>query len=172
MKEKIQYYVNFFKTIETKLKQKPWFKKDKWLIQTQLFPSCEKPEALSFQIFKKHWFNEERKGIHFETARDLRLRKDNELMVTLHVFHYSKVPGTTLKRESISKPFIDRNEKLIRTWKGYKFRTGKYGTQFFSKTIKTSEKDLEEIVVNEFEKLCTTLGPEIDTVLSKVLSCT
>lgn len=93
MKEKIQCYDDFFKTIETKLKQKPWFKKGKWLIHTQLFPSSEKPEAMSFHIFKKHWFNEERKGIHFETARDLRLGIDSEMMVTLHVFHYPKIPG-------------------------------------------------------------------------------
>ena len=100
----------------------------------------------------------------------MRPGKDKEVTLTLHLFHTEKIPGTRLKRAAVSKPLIDRIEKTIRSWKGYKFRAGKYGTQYFSKAFKTTDKNLVQSVVDEFEKLCTSIGPEIDKVLKEALS--
>ncbi len=169
LQKNIQNYQDFFEEITGILSKKPWFKKEKWIAQSHLFEMNGKKEAVSYHLFKKSWFNDDRQGIHFETARDLRSGKDKELIMTLHLLHMKTIPGTKLKREAISKPFIDRNEKTLKSWKGYKFRSGKYGTQYFSKAFKTSEKELHRLAAEEFEKLCTVLGPEIDKVLKEVL---
>ena len=169
LKENIQNFEGFFQQITKLLSKKSWFKKDKWITQSHLFEMKGKPEAVSYHIFKKHWFNDERQGIHFETARDLRPGKDREVIVTLHIFHTAKIPGTNLKREAVSKPIIDNIDKSLKSLKGYKFRKGKYGTQYFSKAFKSSEKDLPLIVASEFEILCTTFGPEIDKVLKEIV---
>ncbi len=170
LQENIQRYQVFFDQITELLAKKPWFKKEKWIAQPHLFEINGKAEAVSFHLFKKTWFNEDRQGIHFETFRDLRLGKDKEVVLTLHLFHTKNIPGTKLKREAVSKIFVDRSEKTIKSWNGYKFRTGKYGTQYFSKSFKVSDKDLHRSVADEFEKLCTVLGPEIDRALKEVLS--
>lgn len=168
--ENILAHTSFFEGISDLLSAKPWFKKEKWKSEIKCFPPSGKPEAVSFHIFKSNWFNEERKGIHFETARDLRLGKDKEMTITLHLFHYPIIPGTKIKRQLVAKFLIDRNEKLMRAWDGYDFRSGKYGTQFFSKSVQTDQKNLGKVVAKEFEMLCKSLGDEIDQALKTLLN--
>lgn len=170
LQKNIGRYQEFFEQVTELLAKKPWFKKEKWIAQPHLFEMNGQAEAVSFHLFKKSWFNDDHQGIHFETFRDLRLGKDKELILTLHLFHTKNIPGTKLKREAVSKLFIDRNDRTLKSWKGYKFRSGKYGTQYFSKAFKTSNKELHREVAEEFEKLCTVLGPEIDKALKEVLS--
>lgn len=169
LKDKIQDFEKFFQQITKHLAKKSWFKKDGWIAQSHLFEMNGRPEAVSYHVFKKHWFNHERQGIHFETFRDLRPGKDKEVIVTLHLFHTTKIPGTNQKREAIAKPIIDKIEKSLKSWKGYKFRAAKYGTQYFSKAFKSSDKDLPEIIALEFEKLFTAFGSDIDKVLKDVV---
>lgn len=158
-----------FKVVEKKLNAKPWFKKEKWLISVHGFPSS-KPKFVTFHVFKKHWFNEDKQGIHIESylAIDPKMRKKS--YITIHILHHSKIPGTNLKRLNIAQPFVDSIYSEVKSWDGYKFRVGKYGIQPFTKILDGTDVNFSSILEEEVSRMCKNLGPAVDRVLSQVLN--
>lgn len=165
----MQDVIDKFKVVEKALKAKPWFKKDKWIVSVHGFPTA-KPEFVTFHVFKKHWFNEDKQGIHIESYLAIAPKKRKKSYITMHVLHHAKIPGTSLKRTEISKPFVDAIYDEVRSWSGYKFRTGKYGTQPFTKTLDGTADDFETTLVEETSRICKHLGPIMDEVINEIQS--
>ncbi|MCX6119174.1 MAG: hypothetical protein NT027_16680 [Proteobacteria bacterium] len=141
----------------------PWFKAGKWQAKWHEFPK-DHPEGLTFGVFKPHWFNSDRTGIHFETFIGFSGKYAKETQIALHLSHETIVPGTNIKRTSISKPFVDAIYPAVRKWPGYKFRTGKYGMQPFAKKVAVDESILS-VLKEEFERLCVNLGDPMDDAI-------
>lgn len=163
----MQDVIGVFKEVEAKLKAKPWFKKDKWMVSYHPFPS-KKPDAVTLHIFKKHWFNEDTRGIHIESFLYLDLKKRKKSSVCIHLLHEDEIPGTKLKRIAVTKPFVDAIYDEVKTWPGYKFRAGKYGLQPFSKELNGLSPKFGDELAIEIEKLCKKLGPEVDQALKEL----
>lgn len=155
-----------FQLVEKQLKARPWFKKQGWLTSVHPFPAAN-PEGVTFQLFKKGWFNEGGGGIHIESYLSLDSKKQKESYLTFHVLHHAKVPGTKLKRIAIAKPFVDEIYEEVSKWQGYKFRAGKYGTQPFTRLLSTGET-FEKELTEETVRMARTLGPVMDKVLREV----
>ncbi len=115
-----------FEAVTHELGAQPWFAKLGWTASCHDFP-FDTPEFVTFHVSKRHWFNEDRQGIHFESflAYDESRRKRTN--VTLHIVHHAKIPGTDIKRSVLAKRFVDSIFAEVSGWKGYAFRTGKYG---------------------------------------------
>src|SRR3989344_2185000 len=94
--------VERFRKVERKLQATPWFAKDGWLVSVHGFPKV-KPEFVTFHVFKKHWFNEDTRGIHIESFLAIDRKKAKNSYVTIHVLHHAKIPGTKLRRIALAK---------------------------------------------------------------------
>ena len=88
-------------------------------------------------VFKKHWHNEKRKGIHFETYIGIGVHevRKHEIVLALHPFDAPVIPGTRLKRIHLSKIVVDSCYELVSSREGYHFRAGKYGMHAFSRSL-------------------------------------
>ncbi len=157
-----------FQTVEQFLSRQAWFKKEKWLISTHGFPNDKNPEAITFHLFKKHWWNEDRQGIHIESFLPLTKRKQKSY-ITIHLLHTKYIPGTKLKRETLAKPFVDGIFEEVSQWPGYKFRVGKYGTQPFTKILDGDETTFEEELAQECIRLRTNLVPKLEKLLKELI---
>ena len=157
-----------FQSVEKNLKKFPWFKKDQWTVSVHGFPSEEKPSAVTFHVSKPHWWNEDKQGIHVESYLDLDPKKQKKTYVTLHLLHCPKIPGTNLKRDVLSKSFVDQIFDDVKKWPGYKFRTGKYGTQPFTKFLNGSSEIFEEELQSEVVRICTKLGPVLEKCIENL----
>lgn len=154
-----------FINVGVSLKKEAWFKKGKWVVSTHPFPA-KNPEAITLHVSKPHWFNDDKLGIHVETFLSLDPKKRKKSYVTVHLSHHDILPGTKLKRKVISKPIVDSIFDEVATWKGYKFRAGKYGLQPFTLVVDGAAEDFEEVVVREIGRVCKYVGPRIDKVLA------
>ncbi len=155
-----------FRAVEKSLKTQPWFKKEGWIISVHEFPE-KKPEGVTFHLFKKHWLNEDRHGIHIESYLSIDSGKSKGSYVTIHLLHHDLVPGTKLKRNAITKPIVNEIFAEVSKWKGYKFRAGKYGLQPFTKLL-SSGPGFEAELTQETARLARTFGPVVDKVLGEV----
>lgn len=157
-----------FKTIENNLSKKAWFKKDKWIVSVHTFPNEKSAEGVTFHIFKKHWWNEERQGVHIESYLDLNPKKQKKTYLTIHLLHSDLIPGTKLKRITFSKPFVDEIFEEVNSWDGYDFRVGKYGQQPFTKFLDASDPKFELELEKEVERMCKKLGPALDKAIKTI----
>lgn len=155
-----------FDRVAKTLSKKIWFKKETWKVSTHTFPP-KKPAFVTFHVFKDHWFNHERQGIHIESflAFDSKARKKSS--ITIHLLHYDVVPGTRMKRREIAQPIVDAIFDEVSSWDGYKFRAGKYGLQPFSKLLDGSSANFTSALVDEVSRICKVVGPVVDTVLAQ-----
>ncbi|MGZ3711163.1 MAG: hypothetical protein ACXVBE_05375 [Bdellovibrionota bacterium] len=166
--ELVQKTLERFKNVEKNLSVKPWFKKEGWLVSVHPFPE-QSPDGITFHVFKKHWFNEGRGGIHIESYLSLDTKKQKKTYLTLHVLHHPLIPGTKIKREKISRPFVDEIYAEVKSWEGYKFRAGKYGVQPFTMNLNGQSDDFESELESEVERLCRKLGPALDRAIKAAL---
>lgn len=157
-----------FKRVSTKLKSKDWFKSEKWKVSSHSFPE-KKPEFQTFHIYKAHWYNNEKQGIHIESFLAFDEKKRKKSSITIHLLHYKTIPGTRIKRQELSKPVVDTVFEKVSTWDGYKFRTGKYGLQPFTKLLDGSSADFEKELIKEATRICKGIGPTVDKVLKTIL---
>lgn len=157
-----------FAKVEKVLKSKPWFSKEKWLVSHHPFPEFS-PDGVTFHVFKKHWFNEDKMGIHFESYLNLDPKKNKKAYITLHALHYDEFPSSKISRKKFSQPLVDLIYDEVSEWEGYKFRAGKYGLQPFAKHLNATDADFENQLIEELERLCKVIGPKIDKVLKLVI---
>jgi hypothetical protein len=159
-----QVVIDKFKSVEDELKKKSWFKKGHWIVSVHGFPA-KKPEFVTFHVFKKNWFNEEKQGIHIESFLAIDAKKRKKSSVTVHLLHEPIIPGTKVKRIELAKAVVESVRGEVESWEGYKFRAGAYGVQPFTKNLDGSSKDFEKDLVHEVERLCKVLGDKIDETL-------
>ncbi len=152
-----------------RLSEEDWFARD-WLYTVHCYPYPPlAPESVTLHVFRPHWFNQDKQGIHVETSLGVKQWKTGELPIALHIFHTTEIPGTRIKRKAVTKPFIDSCHETIAGWPGYEFRTGLYGCQPFTKMLAFDFDHFDSVVASEISRLCLELGPALDTALSIAL---
>jgi len=171
------------------LSEQAWFKKD-WLVSVHYFPPApQEPESVTMHVFRPQWLNDDGQGIHFEVQFGPKQWAKLEIPVMLHVFHSGTIPGTKIKRMTVTKPLVDGIYDLVSAWPGYSFRVGRYGAQSFSCTLLlpespanfpspasldaaleiSTEKQVQDMISAEISRLCLTLGATIDEALAQAL---
>jgi hypothetical protein len=156
-----------FDRVTKSLKAKPWFKKESWRTSTHPFPT-KKPEAITFHLFKPHWFNDDRQGIHIESFLMLDPKKRKKSSLTIHLLHHDLIPGTKIKRRALAEPIVDAIFDSISGLNGYKFRAGKYGLQPFAFNLDGTSWEFESVLVKEMSRLSREVGPVVDRVLKSL----
>ncbi|HNB22853.1 MAG TPA: hypothetical protein PKZ32_10555 [Candidatus Melainabacteria bacterium] len=142
-----------------------------WLTSVHQYPAPPaQAEVFTLHVFRPNWFNENRSGIHIETFMGPKEWKKKQIQIALHIFHTETIPNTTLKRRAFAVPFVDAIYDQVSSWKGYKFRVGKYGAHPFTKILSFDEEQFESRLAEELLRLCLELGPKIDETLQSVLS--
>lgn len=153
-----------FDQVSKSLTSKVWFKKGKWRVSTHIFPP-NKPAFVTFHVFKDQWFNEERQGIHIESFLAFDKKARSKSSIHVHLLHYDLIPGTKIKRREIAVPVVDAIFDTVSNWDGYRFRTGKYGLQPFTKNLNGNSEDFVGTLVEEITRLCKVVGPAVDSAL-------
>jgi hypothetical protein len=153
-------------SVVSRLSKQAWFKKGKWLTDVHPFPT-QKPDGITLHVYKEHWFNDDHRGVHIESYLDLNPKRQTKSYVTLHIFHTPYIPGTKIKRIEVSKPFVDLIYEDVSKWQGYKFRTGKYGQQPFSKKLDGTSANFEDLLFQSIQQICQKLGPPMDQILER-----
>lgn len=140
--------------------------KEGWRVRVERFPEDSNTKGVGIQLSKQHWFNEEGRGIHFETwVTDKEIEK-KVLKFVMHVLHQEFFPGTEKKPYLFNFPFVE-NETVIRyvsDWKGFKM-----GRVNPIKGQKRFKESTEDVILSEFTHF-TNLGDEVDATLRDVLS--
>ncbi|MBK9202801.1 MAG: hypothetical protein IPL73_10270 [Candidatus Obscuribacter sp.] len=151
--------------VARQLQSSKWFK-DGWLTSVHCFPPPpSEPESVTLHVYKKHWYNDDHRGIHFETNLGPEQFATGQVPVMLHILHTPTVPGTKIKRIKITQPFVDEIFDTVSEWDGYAFRVGKYGTQPFSCKLAFTLDDVVDKLASEIGRMCETLGPTLDRVV-------
>lgn len=166
--EQLSTVAKILEGVAFSIKREDWFKKGRWVVSIHPFPA-KKPEAVTLHVSKRHWFNDDKLGIHVETSLALDPKKRKKSYVTVHISHHDVIPKTKFKRIAISKPIVDLICDEVTTWDGYKFRAGKYGLQPFSLIVKGNAENFPDVVTKELGRICRLVGPVIDKVLSEKL---
>lgn len=142
----------------------------KWVTSVHQFPpEPAEPEVFTLHVFRSNWFNDDRQGIHFETFMGPKEWNKKQIQIAMHIFHVENIPGTSLKRRAVAVPFVDQIYKVVSSWEGYTFRTGKYGAHPFTKHLSFEIETFEAQLSSELLRMCLELGPKMDKALKSVL---
>ena len=166
--DQISQIKKIFDEASKELKATVWFKEGKWVTSTHLFPATN-PEAMTFHVFKPHWYNADRQGIHIESFLNIDEKKRKKSSVTIHLLHHDLVPGTKIKRAEIARFVVDAVYDEISEWDGYAFRAGNYGLQPFTRHLDGHALTYKNILVKEITKLCKTIGPVVDKAIKEIV---
>jgi hypothetical protein len=102
--------------VARQLQSSKWFK-DGWLTSVHCFPPPpSEPESVTLHVYKKHWYNDDHRGIHFETNLGPEQFATGLVPVMLHILHTPTVPGTKIKRIKITQPFVDEIFDTVSVW--------------------------------------------------------
>lgn len=146
-----------------------WFLRD-WLYSVHAFPPAPAPgESMTLHVFRPGWFNDDKKGIHFETFLGPKEWKKRQLPIMMHIFHCTHIPGTSIKRKQVSQPFVDAVFERVSRWDGYIFRAGRYGTQPFTGMLNVEFETADQALADALAQLCLELGPTMDETLVSLL---
>jgi len=163
MKHDFAPYYTQFRNVEKDLKQQDSTRA--WEIRISYFPDERNPEGIGIQFSKSGWFNEDGKGIHFETWVTEKEIESKKLKFVLHVLHQDFFPGTQKKAWDFLWPFLEDEAVIeyVSKWKGFKMgrSTPIKGERKFNESVGT-------IVVEEFSRFAP-IGDRIDLVLKKIL---
>lgn len=138
----------------------------RWITQTSYFPSEEAPQGVAIQLSRQGWFNEEGKGIHFETWITEKELASKKLKFVMHVLHQDTFPGTGKKAWDFLWPFLEDATVInfVESWKGFKM-----GRSVPIKGERKFADAPQETVLAEFSHFME-LGERIDNILESVLS--
>ena len=122
-----------FEAVRAELEAQPWYAAEAWCSSVHPF-TLAPPEGITFQVFKPHWFNQERHGVHFESFLAFDAAKQAHSFVTLHLLHTPTVPGTAIKRKLLAQAvdaFKARGQALTQAlgFGAYRFRSVELGGQ-------------------------------------------
>jgi hypothetical protein len=149
--------------VEAGLRQCPWFS-DKWRIDVCLSPDEVNPTCVALQLYKANWFNEDLRGVHFETWLSPQPLAIQQVPMVLHVLHKKTFPGGK-DCDAFSKPFVNDPavKTLVGSWAVYKLNNG--GMTPFRAYKQFNEHNLVPSLVQEFTRVIA-VAPHIDKYLA------
>src|SRR5258708_24891368 len=107
----LDFFHHTFVEVGLNLAKLEWFR-PVWLSRVGYYPK-DNPDVASMHVYKPNWFNDDGRGIHFETFAGPKEAREKYVPLMIHIFPTPVVPGTRIKRIRISRPFIDSAESII-----------------------------------------------------------
>jgi hypothetical protein len=146
------------------IRKQSWFA-DGWTLRLTE-PENGGSEWVGVQLSKKHWFNDDGMGIHFETWTGAKEIAAGKLPFVLHILHQSKFPGTDRSAAEFTRQWHAQTgpKKIIGRWPEYKIGRAKP----LKGEVRFDTANATPVIVAEFGRL-QLLGADIDRVLSKLL---
>lgn len=136
-----------------------------WETRVSYFPDEKNPDGVAIQFSKPGWFNDDGKGIHFETWVTEKEIMTKKLKFVLHVLHQDVFPGSEKKAWDFLWPFLEDQAVInyVADWKGFKMgrSTPIKGERKFTVSLSTA-------VAEEFSHFAP-LENRIDPILEKIL---
>jgi hypothetical protein len=136
-----------------------------WKTRISYFPDDKNPSGVGIQLSKPGWFNDDGRGIHFETWITEKEIESKKLKFVLHVLHQDFFPGTEKKAWDLLWPFLEDKAviDLVSEWKGFKM-----GRTHPVKGERKFKDSLVDVVAEEFTRF-SPIGDRIDVHLKKIL---
>jgi len=142
-------FESIYQDLAVTLRKQKWFKSH-WEAKAGLFPNAKEPRSVAIQVYKDSWFNDEGRGIHFEswmTNADIRRGTSN---VVLHI--ESSKERTGINGKVLVKTLFDAAGVKIATWDGYETKPT-YTMQPFIKKLPITPDNLLSSLLAEFNRL-------------------
>lgn len=129
------------------------------------FPDDMNPNGVGIQLAKTHWFNQNGKGIHFETWVTEKEIETQKLKFALHILHQDYFPNTEKKPWDFIWPFVDDEFVIeyVSKWNGFKM-----GRTVPLKGERRFKESTSIVIGEEFTRFLA-LGESIDRILKKTL---
>lgn len=155
--------VNFSRLIKSEIEEK--FGDLGWIVAVERLSEEYDVDGVGIQLSKTNWFNEDGKGIHFETWVTHKEIEKRSLKFVMHVLHHKFFPGTEKKPWDLILPFIEDQEVIshVESWKG--FNMGRTHPIKGQRRFKDSTTDL---IISEFGTFLK-LGSKVDSILKRIL---
>lgn len=138
-----------YQELAAALKNQKWFK-NHWQAKAGLFPNATEPKSVAIQVYKDTWFNEDGRGIHFEswmTNADIKRGTSN---VVLHI--ESSKDRTGINGKLLVKTLFDTTGTKITKWEGYETKPT-YTMQPFIRKLTITPDNLLKSLLAEFNRL-------------------
>ncbi len=157
----IQEYEPLFFELESALKSESWFT-SVWRTKAGLHPSSVSPKSVAIQVFKDSWFNEDGKGIHFESWMTNADVKRGTASIVLHI--ESSKQRTGINGKTLAKSLLESSAEQIVAWDGFQIKEN-YTMQPFSKRAQVTPGSFIEIMTTEFSRLAS-ISEQVDQAIS------
>ncbi len=158
----IKDFAAIYREVALSLQREKWWTKQ-WTAVAGLHPDETEPKSIGIQIFKDTWFNENGRGIHFEswmTNADVRRGTCN---VVLHI--ESSKDRTGINGKTLVKALFAVEGKTIEGWEGFQTKES-YTMQPFIKKMAITEDTLHDHLISEFRRL-SAISDSIDAAIAE-----
>ena len=140
---------SIYQKLALALRRQEWFK-SLWEAKAGLCPNATDPKSVAIQVYKDTWFNDDGRGIHFEswmTNADIKRGTSN---VVLHI--ESSKDRTGINGKTLVKTLFDSVGTKIEKWEGYETKPT-YTMQPFIKKLAITPGNLLTGLLAEFNRL-------------------
>ncbi len=151
-----------YHAVAASLQREKWFSKH-WTSVAGLYPNETEPKSIGIQVFKDTWFNEDGRGIHFEswmTNADVRRGTCN---VVLHI--ESSKDRTGIHGKQLVKALFAKEKNRIEAWDGHQTKES-YTMQPFIFKMTISKETLHDQLVAEFRRL-SMISDSLDAAITE-----
>ena len=142
-------YGQLYQKLALELRKERWFDAH-WRTAEGLFPNATAPKSAFIQVYRDSWFNDEGRGIHFEswvTNADVTRRSAS---IVLHV--ESSREGTGINGKTFVRTLLSSVGERIAGWEGYQTKES-YTMQPFIRKVAVGPGDFIEVLRIEFTRL-------------------
>ncbi len=158
----LQDYEPLYRELEAILRREKWFTK-KWDAKTGLHPDSQQPKSLGIQVYKDTWFNEEGRGIHFESWMTNADIGRGTASVVLHI--ESSKERTGINGKALVTHLFENEGERIASWEGYAIKQS-YTMQPFIRKVCITPETLVSQLQKEFSRLEKIAGAIDQAILA------
>lgn len=135
----------------------------KWRVTAGLYPNDQKPEGAGVQFFRPNWFNEDGKGLHFETWVKKSYHEKGEIPFVLHIEVGKARAG--FGQKDFRDLFLEKcGDTLVKA--GYVINP-KFAMEPVKCQRATTPETFVKVAVKEFVFL-SKLGNDVDSIIKEL----
>lgn len=142
-------YEALYRELATELEKEKWFQGG-WRLKAGFFPESGSPKSAYIQVFRDSWFNEEGKGIHFESWMTNADVTRGTASVVLHI--ESSKERTGINGKALVKALLITAGAKISKWEGYQIKES-YTMQPLARKVSVTPGTFVKTLRKEFTRL-------------------
>lgn len=155
-------YAALYEKLAADLAKEKWFKTG-WRATAGFFPNAQTPKSVFLQLFRDTWFNDEGKGIHFESWMTNADVARGTAPVVLHI--ESSKERTGINGKALVKHLLAAKGAEIAAWDGYAVKES-YTMQPFTKKAAVTPETFLKTLRAEFTRLAG-LADAVDAAIKE-----